>query len=374
MGVQRYTLKNREVLVYVSVGMYCIAYFMSRVKVPISQRLIYWTMIIAAFIAVGNVFLDTQLSSKQIIISLIVGALILLGSIPVRNFEILYLYCLVWSCRNLENDEIIRYITKIMLCMIVITWMLSVVGVVEGSIQITNEIRERYDFGYSSWAILPLQYTMMFLFLLYLKREKIHVRDVILGGTIGIAICIKADVKTGIIILFAGTIGLILCDCIAIKKWKKLYFLVALPEILTLGSYLSVKLYAHGKYNILSKINSVLNNRLMYPAQGLDKYGIHILSNPQYETIYNDAGYFGIDNSYLYILVSWGIIIGTVILVAYSYIIYNCIKKQNLRLLFLTILLVCSAVLWNRLLVLIEYQIVICFSDVFKIEGSRNKV
>lgn len=366
MNRQGIVVKNRELLIYVSVLMYCVAYFMSRVKLPLSQPLIYWTMILAAFICLANVLFDARFTYKQIILSIVVGLLLLVASFPVRNFEILYLYCLIWGCRNLENDKVIKFIVWIIVTLIVITMLLGGVGVVESSVRITNVTRERYDFGYSSWTILPLQYVSTIIFLLYLKKKKIRFRDIIIPIIVGFNICVLADVKTGIVLLVTGTMGLLLCEHIKIRKWKKLYFLVAVPEMLALVSYALVKLYATGQYGILDKVNQALNNRLLYPVRGLESYGVHLLSNPEYKTVHLDSGYFGIDNAYLYMLVAWGVLATIVMLGVYSYIIYYCIREKNLRLLFITLLLVCNAVLWNRVLVLIEYVIVVCFSDAFK--------
>ena len=118
MSIQGVYVKKREFLVYLSVFMYCVAYFMSRVKIPLSQPLIYRTMIVAAFLCLFNIIFDSHFTLKQIIISSVVGIFLLMASLPIRNFEILYLFCLVWGCRNLNNDRVIKFVTQIVFVMI----------------------------------------------------------------------------------------------------------------------------------------------------------------------------------------------------------------------------------------------------------------
>lgn len=365
-SIDRFAVNHREFLVYVAILLYCTAFFLTRVRIPLSQSIIYKTMFLGAFLALLNVFFDNKFTKKQIFLSLFLGIIILLDALPIRNYEILTLYIIIWGCRGINYEKIIKFILKIVIIMTIATMFLTFCGIVEGNVHVTNFVRTRYDFGYGAWTILPFQYLSLAMMLLYVKKRKANLWNIIILIAIGFVICDWADVKSAKLLLVIGLFGLYACNYIKIKKWQNLKFLILLPELLALISFIATTIYKNTDLEIIQKINSILNNRLMYAAIGLEKYGISLLSNTTFKTIHASDGYFGIDNCYLYLLVAWGIIGLIIIMFIYSYIIHYCIKTENLKLLFITLIMVMNAIMWNRLLVLIEMEMLICFADIFK--------
>lgn len=135
---------------------------------------------------------------------------------------------------------------------------------------------------------------------------------------------------------------------------------------------LAVYFYAKGN-NFFVKLNDTLNNRLIYPAIGLEQYGINIWANPDFEMIANADEYFGIDNNYMNLLIAWGIVGLVVVLFMYSYLIRYCIENENLKLLIIVTYMSVIALMWSRLLVLIEAEYIVCFSNVFSTDRQKKQ-
>ena len=78
-------------------------------------------------------------------------------------------------------------------------------------------------------------------------------------------------------------------------------------------------------------------------------------------------------NNYINLLIAWGIVALIVILFVYSYLIKYCIRMENIKLLIIIMIFVFTAIMWSRLLVLIEAEYLVCFSEAFKDKRLRDK-
>ncbi|MBR1693354.1 MAG: hypothetical protein IJ711_11370 [Lachnospiraceae bacterium] len=358
------TIKKSELLMYLSILFYCTALFLKRVNLPFEQNLYNKAMMLAAVIALFNIVFDSKMGLRQILFTAFLGGLLFVDSIPTGNHEIFYLFLIIWGCRNMDAEKVIRFIFGIVFVLTLCVAAFTFLGVIENNVHITNDVRKRYDMGYSVWSILPFQYLSLSMMSLYLSKKKVKPLPVVLLIGIGGLIGILTDVKSACLINAIGLIGLYFAQYIKIRRWNKLRIFIWIPELLTLLSYVAVKLYDRG-IGFFARLNVILNYRLMYPAMGLEQYGIHLFSNPDVQWASEAESYFGIDNCYLNVLVTWGVVGLLVVLCIYSFLIDYCIKKEDLQLFIITMMMVFVALMWSRLLVLIEAEILICYSDVF---------
>lgn len=368
MDNRLFTVKCREVAVYIAILLYCAGLFLKRVNLPLDQFLLNKVMTLGALLAVANILTDSSMEVKQWIMTIIIGGLFLIDSLPTGNHELLYLFFIIWSCRNVEKDKMIRFIFGLVLTMTIAVALLSFTGIIKNELFIVEETRRRYSLGYSVWSILPFQYLGLCLIYLYNKRKNIWLGEVLILNVIAAAIGVLTDTKSSILFTVVGTFALYLSRFIKIKKWRKLRWMIWLPEALTLVSMVAVYFYARGN-SFFVRLNGILNNRLIYPAIGWERYGIGIWANPDFEMIATADEYFGIDNNYMNLLIAWGIVGLLVVLFMYSYLIKYCIENENLKLLIVVTFMVFTAFMWSRLLVLIEAEYIVCFSNVF----SSNK-
>lgn len=372
MGHGLVEVKRREIGVYIAILLYCAGLFLKRVNLPLNQFLLNKVMTLGALLAVANILLDTSMQVRQWIMTMVIGGLLLVDSLPTGNHELLYLFFIIWSCRNVDKDKMIRFIFALVLSMTIAVALLCCVGVINNELFIVEETRRRYSLGYSVWSILPFQYLGLCLIYLYNKQKKIGLAEVLLLNVIGAAIGLLTDTKSSVLFTMVGTFALYLSRFIKIKNWKRLRWAVWLPEALTLVSMLAVFFYARGN-GFFVRLNGILNNRLIYPAIGWQRYGIGIWANPDFEMIATADEYFGIDNNYMNLLIAWGIVGLLVVLFMYSYLIKFCIENENLKLLVIVVFMAFTAFMWSRLIVLIEAEYIVCFSNVFTSDRPRKK-
>lgn len=368
MGNNLFEVKRRELVVYIAILLYCAGLFLKRVNLPFDQFILNKVMTLGALLAVANIFVDsTKMGARQWIMTIVIGGLLLIDSLPTGNHELLYLFFIIWSCRNVEKNKMIRFIFTLVLTMTVMVALLCFAGVIKNNLHIVEETRRRYSLGYSVWSILPFQYLGLCIIYLYNKKKNIWLGEIVLLNVMGVAIGVLTDTKSSILFTAAGTFALYFSRFIKIKRWQRLQFLVWLPEVLTLISMLAVYFYARGN-GFFARLNGILNNRLIYPAIGWQRYGIGIWANPDFEMIATADEYFGIDNNYMNLLIAWGIVGLAVVLFMYSYLIKYCIENENLKLLVVVAFMACTAFMWSRLTVLIEAEYIVCFSEVFSSE------
>lgn len=352
--------------------MYCAALFLKRTSIPLNQNVLNKVMTFAAIISLGNLLFDIRMSLKQWIFFGVIATLLVLDSLPTGNHEILYLFIVIWGCRNIDKKRIIRYIFGIIAILTLVIALFVMIGVIENTQFLLNGVRERKGLGYNVWSILPFQFYSLCVFYMYIQKKKIRIYKVILMNVLALYIGIVTDTKTSVIMTFSSTFLIYWIQTMRIRNWKRLRWLIVLPEMLAISSYLITCLYGQGGA-FWKKINTLLSNRLMYQSTALNRYGITLFANPSVKSILSPESYFGIDNQYMNLAVTWGIIALVVVLLVYSYLIKYCIENKDLKLLVIILSMLFMSMIWSRLVVLIEAVYLVCFSDVFANKKSRNR-
>ena len=98
-----------------------------------------------------------------------------------------------------------------------------------------------------------------------------------------------------------------------------------------------------------------------------------MFANPNVEISMIEGNYFGIDNQYMNLLITWGVAALIIVLLIYSYLISYCIKYKNIKLLVIVLSMLMIAMIWSRLIVLIEAEYLVCFGEVFANKRIRNR-
>ena len=372
MKDHRLWLKRRELLIYIAIFLYSVALFLKRVNLPINQNLLNKTMMLGTLIALANIIFDRKMNPKQWILTAVIGLLLLVDSLPTGNHELFYLFIIIWSCRNLEKRALMKYIFGIVLIMTLLTGYLTCLGIVKNDVFILNETRVRYGLGYNVWSILPFQFLALCFMYLYLTQKRVYIWKI--GAMIVMAFAIGevTDTSSSSMLTALGLLCLYATQFVHIKKWNKLKWLMWVPEILAGFSIMATFLYMRGN-SFFVRLNAVLHYRFLYQALGFNDFGIGLFANPEYETSTDPETYFGIDNNYINLLIAWGIVALIVILFVYSYLIKYCIRMENIKLLIIIMIFVFTAIMRSRLLVLIEAEYLVCFSEAFKDKRLRDK-
>lgn len=370
-GIQ-INVKTRELFVYVAIFLYCVALFLKRVNIPLDQNILNKAMTLGTMIAVANIVLDFRMGAYQIFLTTVIGFLLVVDSLPTGNHELLYLFFMIWTCRNVESERVIRFIFLTVLVMTGLVAVLTGIGLIENQMVVQNEVRIRYGLGYNVWSILPFQYLSLCMMFMYLSKKKIRISMIMIMLAGAYFIGVYTDTKSSIAITVFAIFCLFVAEYIQIKNWRKCRWLISMPILLTVLSIIMTILFKRG-VGFFQRLNMILNQRLQYPAIGFDRYGVGLWANPDVEISGDPDKYFGIDNNYLSLLIVWGIVALAVVLFIYTYLVWYCIQTENIKLLAIVMVMLFTAIMWSRLLVLIEAEYLVCFSNAFERPSIRRQ-
>ena len=362
-------IKRREWLIYLILFLYCAALFFKRVSLPFdAENFLNNCMTLAAILSLVDIAFDFRMTLKQWVLFGLIGVLLFVDSIPTGNHELLYLFLVLWTCRNTDKRRTIKYIWIMVVIFTILTMGLVLLGVVKNESFLLDGWRERYGLGYGVWSILPFQYMSICIYALYFKKRKIKLKDLVIITLGAVPIFMLTDTKSGLAYTCVGALGLYIVDRVKNIKWEKMVWLQWLPIMASVGSYATVLFFIKGTA-LLEKVNIFLNYRLMYPALAFQRYSLRWLANPElYDSFGQADAYFGIDNNYLNLLFTWGIIALIIVCYIYMIIIRRCLADQDGRLLFLVLFSLFIGLTWSRMIVLIEAEFLVCFSDLFRNE------
>ncbi|MBQ8246567.1 MAG: hypothetical protein IJZ42_05500 [Lachnospiraceae bacterium] len=363
--MKMFNVKQREIVIYVAIMLYCVALFLKRVNMPLDHNVLNKIMTLGAMLSVANIVFDSRFSFRRMILTVSIVFLLFLDSVPTGNHEILYWFIMIWGCRNIDNERLIRYIFKIVLVMTILIAVGTVLGIVDNELFIQNGTRYRYGLGYTPWSILPFQFFSLCMMYICLKKKNIPLLYVFGMSVLAIVIGLLTDTKTSIVITIFGVFVLYFLQNIEIKNWRRLKIMTIFPSVLVVMSFLLTYLYNQGNA-FVAKLNIFLNYRIMFQSIGISKYGIGLWANWEANTAVSTVEeYYGIDNQFISLAVNWGLVALVFVVILYTWVVFYLIKIRNKKLLFFVLLMLCMAMMWSRLLVLIEAGFVVCFSDVF---------
>ncbi len=362
-------IPKTDFLICISLFLFTIVEIDARTSAPIlSQFSKFFVLGSIAIVLLGMIY-NRMISYKNIMLFSLISMLLIVNFLPSGLHMLFYIFLIIWGVRNGKIDKYLYFeISLIILCTILII-LLSRLGIYEDIVTeqvFQGNIRKRHSLGFSSWTILPFQFLSLISYYIYLKDGKISIFTYCLFTLIGYLIYRLTDTKSAFIYLLALIIICWSLKFLKIKKWNKLKFFMLLPWILAITNILVVELYRKGN-SLVALIDVLINRRLYYTSNAIDKYGIHILSYG-YEAMFdsNPASYLVVDNSYMFYLLKYGILGLIFVLGLYTCIIYFSIKKENKYLLAITILMLFVNIMWQRLLSLPDFAFLLCAGEIFK--------
>lgn len=358
-------VKKKELLVYISLTLYTIASFFTRTALykESNQGVFQAILLMSVIMMLCTLFSESKISVKRFFLFSLILLLFWVDSIPSGWHEFIYIFIMIWGCRNTDYKRTIRYLIVLMSIFVIVSYLVYRLGIMENVVY-TQGQRTRNTFGYTSWTILPFQLLSLSVFFLYIKEKRNLIESILLYG-INTLVFLLTNVKTILPLLIICNIIIWIVERKKDINWRKIKWLILLPEIAMALSYILILLYA--RFNTLRIVlDELLNYRLFNTSRALSHYGIQLLSNPNAKWFADESYYLIVDNSYYYILISWGVLGLALVLTIYSYIIWYSIKFEEKKLLVVTIVYVVIGLLWSRLFVLIEALMLIVFSNLFK--------
>lgn len=362
----RLMLKTTKIVPYISVFIYCTALFLKRVDLQIdAEYFLNKCMTFSALLALIGVIVGGKMNAKQFVLFCILSVCLFLDSLPTNNHEILYLFFVICSCRNIDKKKMMKFIFRLVLVLTVMVFIGIALGYIQNTLYFVNDVRERYSLGYSVWSILPFQFMAIGLYYLYFKNTKINIFDCLLLVLLAVPIYILTDTKSALAFTCVGSTCMYLLDRKNNYNWRLIKFVRWFPFALAFISYGITYLFIKGN-SLLTNLDVILNYRIHFSTIAMKEYGVKIFANPEiYELYSNDDSYFAIDNNYLCLLYLWGLVALFIICIIYWGIVNYSVKRKDIKLLFLSVFIMLVGMMWSRMIVLIEASFLICFSDIF---------
>lgn len=153
-----------------------------------------------------------------------------------------------------------------------------------------GEFIKRYAFGYSHPNLMHSTFNIVVIMWLYLNYEKINLKNICICGILNYILYKYTYSRTGFLLL-----GVFLIIAYFTKKSKKIQ--EKIPKCLNIIFLCSILIgvilaYGYGKFEIVSKFDTILTGRIKYLSILIKNYFPPLIKIHSYQNILFDNGYF----------------------------------------------------------------------------------
>ena len=278
-------------------------------------------------------FASSHFKNKQLMIAAIVSGTFFVSLVFTRDTEY-FCYIIVFIALIGESGvKIINKHFKITAVFVPCMIMLSQVGIVED--YITPDLRARHFLGFN-WTTYPAV-LLVFLLLeyIYLHEGKVRFLHLIVFDLAGFWIYKKTDSKFAFAVLAFVSVFFFLVRTYKPIKHKRVYRgLLLTPWICTGISFIVAKTYSPGN-RIMFAINSLLSQRLRLMHSALETFPLKIIGGQpiEWQGFSRDfttfEGYNYVDNSYIQLMLQYGVFLLVIVLTFYTIGILTGIKEKK---------------------------------------------
>lgn len=268
-------------------------------------------------------FINGTVSKRIMYVSLVLGIVtIIVTSILILCIVLMFNGIMICPS-GMEISTIAKWEKRSLFCLIVFTIALAVMGIIPSDVVYReNAIRNSYGFT-SANAFANSTLIWMLLFGLQ-KKERWNWRDTIFCGSIAVAVFLFTNSRMAFIMSLVLSLFFLMLKKENRFKGKILYQISKLCfPVLMIVCYICSWLYKGGYYiSQLNILNIMMSYRLGFMRNYLRGYGIKLFGQTIKTVSYSQAlrtgeAWSGLDNSYMYILICWGLIIAIILSLLY---------------------------------------------------------
>lgn len=251
-----------------------------------------------------------------------------------RGLHLLMLVVFLYLFRNYKFEALLKPMYLMLLSALGFTVFMSLIGIYP-NISHVRESTVRHALGFLTPTLGQSVLLFALLSKFYLAKRNMSVFSIAIYTVLLVVMYYFTAGRTGFYLGILALVGIVLYKLIASKKKSDkvsvnkgiAYLLIAMPVICLLLTLLMTKLYADGN-EFAVKLNHALSTRLLLQKNAFAERSITLFGQ---KIIWrNESGiYIGIDNSYLYHLFNYGIIVFTFTIAAYCYMIKIAIKNGD---------------------------------------------
>ena len=339
----------------------------SLIKMTTISTVIDVSFITNAFMIISIVLLLVKiLFSKMTINSLAVYlVLVLVGFLTYyysgrNDFLVVILFVLAAS-GGIDIDKFIKCSLYTQIIIMISTFFACYCGILpDWTYQDSGVIRHSCGFTYPS--IVSGLFFYICMSILYLKK-KYNWFTVVFMEILNICIYYMTRNMTAFAFLAVGLVAYVFVLRRDNKPhttlWSPIFrgFITSLPIVYFLISFLLSLAYKNGNsYAII--LNLFLHNRLRMAAQGITNYGIHLFGTDvqwvgnggRGYTYSSYVSYNFVDNSYMYIMITYGIVAIIAVILLYLFALKWSLKSENLRLCYILVCILTYSLIEPRLI------------------------
>lgn len=322
-------------------------------------------------------FINGTVSKRIMYVSLVLGIVTIIVTSITNNYALALMFMAIMTCPSgMEISTIAKWEKRSLFCLIVFTIALAVMGIIPSDVVYReNAIRNSYGFT-SANAFANSTLIWMLLFGLQ-KKERWNWRDTIFCGSIAVAVFLFTNSRMAFIMSLVLSLFFLMLKKENRFKGKILYQISKLCfPVLMIVCYICSWLYKGGYYiSQLNILNIMMSYRLGFMRNYLRGYGIKLFGQTIKTVSYSQAlrtgeAWSGLDNSYMYILICWGLIIAIILSLLYYQLGKYNYEKTNKYEAFVVIVL-CIIGITENYLSLVGDNIVIIMIAIMLNKNSR---
>ena len=280
-----------------------------------------------------------QTTPGRIAMLMIVAALFLFS--PRKTLVISLMFALTYPER-IDSKALIRKIGIALIGVLLAIIVLSKTGLFYDVTHV-REGRLRHSLGFTTPSACSAFYTTIVLCLTYANLDRMRYTHAALMVFFGAVIYYFTDTRIGLaIVLFDA---MICCWCIMVRKRNRLLLRVfewgAFPVFAAcaIGSC-AVSIYFGNmhtlKYNsaLYWRLNNLLSGRMYYMSEYYERYGITLLGSRTelvgvLGSMTTDQAWFGVDNAYIFSLITFGVFGAAVLTVMFLMLSYRACSMHD---------------------------------------------
>ena len=291
--------------------------------------------------------INKKYSINELLIIFILGIYMLIISYQSKTFGYMTYYMYIVTSKDVDYNRIIKCVLISFIISTVLVLILTFFGIIKDKIFSLN-IRNRHGLGFNWTTVFPNMFMYMTLYLIYVRKNKITIIEVLAVIAIAIFCYIMTNTKSA----FALTILAILLAYLLkynkfLLKYNKFYNYISLCLPVFMAFLIIIISYNYDSSNmILSKINSILSSRLSLGKNAINELGFTFMARvlPLVGGEPIDAStYSYVDSSFLLYLLNFGIIFFVLMMLLLEYFAYFInLKKDTYMLLIFSIFIIHS--------------------------------
>lgn len=296
------------------------------------------------FLFVKTIFVD-KWSKKQ----LFVIALLFLISLVVwrksQNIQLVFLLPFIVGAKDVNLEDILSWFFKLSFYCMLLTMVFSLIRIIPNLIYVSESRPTRYSLGMAYATYSATHYLYMVLSYCYLRFGRLSILDYIGIAAFDVVFMLLTNTRLDFIAV------LLVIPFIEVaqrsfygKRWAEIlasFFWMATPVIATI-TLIAAYFYTPGNH-ILRRIDHLTSGRLFLSHLAFQKNNVNLLGRRIVEHAYsgfkghafqNNAArfpgmsYFFVDSSYVRMLLLWGFIVFTLVIISMTIIaLHSTVNK-----------------------------------------------